>query len=124
MKYLLYTTICALFLALCSTAFAAKPQPSSISVPDTVYGSTVVATTVSNNGKYVYIQCYAPDFSGDYVYAAFFDVGSNGQTTVGPLASSLWTSGDADCKASVGYFKRNGWGNWVELASTNFHVAG
>jgi hypothetical protein len=96
-----------------------------ISVPDALYAGTTTAT-VNPGGTdvYVYVQCYTPDFGGDYVYAAFFPVDANNQAELGPLWSTLWPQGSASCQAQEGYFTRNGFGKWVDVATTTFRVNG
>ena len=96
-----------------------------ISVPDTVYAGTTTAT-VNPGGEdvYVFVQCYTPDFGGAYVYAAYFPVDGNNQAQVGPLWSTKWLGGDAACQAQEGYFTRNGFGRWVDVATTTFRVTG
>lgn len=111
-------------LFITSTAFAAKPSSGTITVPDAVHGGTTVATVTDNivrnntEGNYVLVQCYNPD----YVYAAYFAVDENNQALLGPLTSSLWTSGPANCVATEGYFTKMGWGKWVVIAQTTFNV--
>jgi hypothetical protein len=97
----------------------------TITVPDAEYGGTTTATVNPGGAEtYVFVQCYAPDFGGEYVYAAYFSVDSTNQAVIGPLWSTLWTQGDAACQAQEGYFTRNGFGRWESLATTTFHVAG
>ena len=94
-----------------------------VAVPDTTYGSTVVATATSGSeDRYVFVQCYTPNLGGDYVYAAYFQV-VDGQATVGPLWSTLWPRSDAECTAELGYATRDGWGKWSAFTSSTFHVA-
>jgi hypothetical protein len=87
------------------------------------YGGTTTAT-VNPGGTdvYVFVQCYAPNMDGKYVYAAYSPVNSRNVASIGPLASALWTSGGASCTAQEGYFTRNGFGKWVVSASTTFKV--
>lgn len=96
-----------------------------ISVPDAVWGGTTTAT-VNPGGESaeVFVQCYAPDFGGTYVYAAYFSVNASDQALIGPLWSTLWPQGAASCRAQEGYFKRAGFGRWVALATTTFSVSG
>lgn len=105
-----------------------EAAPASISVADSTYGATSIATVdgVNRNDAYVYVQCWAPDFAGDYVFAAFYAV-TGSEVTVGPFATgSTWsTSRPADCRAEAGFFKAQGFGDWKRLTnSTTFHVAG
>jgi hypothetical protein len=94
-------------------------------VPDAAYGGMTTATVNPGTADtYVLVQCYAPDFGGNYVYAAYFPVDANNHAEVGPLWSTLWPRGDASCTAQEGYFTRNGFGRWESLAATTFHVAG
>ena len=60
----------------------------------------------------MYVQCYAPDFGGEYVYAAFFPADANNQAQIGPLWSTVWPQSSAACQAQEGYFTRNGFGKW------------
>jgi hypothetical protein len=121
----------ALFAA--SPVLAGKGKPASgngpvtgvITVPDTQYAGTTTATVNPGGADtYVFVQCYAPDFGGTYVYAAYFPVDSSNHATVGPLWSTLWPQGNASCTAEEGYFTRNGFGRWESLAATTFHVTG
>ncbi len=96
-----------------------------ITVPDALYaGMTTATVNPGGANTYVFVQCYAPDFGGKYVYAAYFPVDSSNHAAVGPLWSTLWPQGDASCKAQEGYFTKNGFGRWVSLATTTFHVSG
>jgi len=113
-----------------SIAVAAKGGGASsvsghISVPDAVYGGMTTAT-VNPGGTdiYVYVQCYAPEFGGAYVYAAFFPADASNQAQIGPLWSTDWPQGNASCQAQEGYFTRNGFGKWVDVATTTFLVTG
>ncbi len=105
-------------------AFAAKPLSGVITVQVPVAHGETTGATVNPGGTdvYVFVQCYAPDFGGEYVYAAYFPVSADKTATIGPLASSLWKSGGASCRAQEGYFTRNGFGKWVALAKTTFTV--
>ena len=95
-----------------------------ISVPDAAYGGMTTATVNPGGANtYVFVQCYR-DSDGKYVYAAYFAVDSSNHASVGPLWSTLWPSGSASCTAQEGYFRRDGFGKWVSLASTTFRVAG
>lgn len=96
-----------------------------ITVADAAYGGMTTAT-VNPGGTdvYVYVQCYAPDFNGTYVYAAFFPVDANKQAQIGPLWSTLWPQGPASCQATEGSFTRNGFGKWDPVATTTFMVTG
>lgn len=80
--------------------------------------TTTVSVTPGGENVYVFVRCYNPEF----VYAAYFPVDSNGNATIGPLTSSLWASGGANAIAEEGYFRRDGFGRWVVLASTEFEV--
>lgn len=94
-----------------------------ITVADTEYaGMTTATVNPGGENVYVFVQCYTPDFGGEYVYAAYFPVDSNNQAQVGPLWSTLWLVGDASCQAQEGYFTRNGFGRWVVAATTTFRV--
>lgn len=107
-----------------NSVFAAKPASGHITVAEPVsYGGTTTAT-VNPGGSdvYVFVRCYTPDLDGAYVYAAYFPVSADNTAAIGPLASSLWTSGGASCTAEEGYFTRNGFGRWVVLASDRFAV--
>lgn len=96
-----------------------------ITVPDATYGGTTTAIVNPGGAEtYVFAQCYAPDFGGTYVYAAYFPVDAANQAQIGPLTSSLWQGGNASCRAQEGYFARAGFGRWVSLATTTFRVTG
>jgi hypothetical protein len=96
-----------------------------ITVSDAAYGGMTTATVNPGGADtYVFVQCYAPDFGGKYVYAAYFPVDANNQAAIGPLSSTLWPRGAASCSAQEGYFTRNGFGRWESLAATTFHVTG
>lgn len=105
----------------------ADAAPGIITVADTSYGSTSTAVVSGGgNAEYVYVQCWSPDLSGEYVFAAFYDVG-DGTVTVGPFATgSTWsTSAPADCRAEAGFFKAQGFGDWKRTTnSATFHVDG
>ena len=102
-----------------------KPATGVITVPDAAYGGTTTATVnPGGTNTYVFVQCYAPDFGGTYVYAAYFPVDSSNHAQLGPLWSTLWPQGNAACRAQEGYFTRNGFGRWESLATTTFRVAG
>ncbi len=127
-RWFVYLTILATMGLMAWPASAGKENanraPGVISVPDAVYGGSTVATVnPGGDGVYVFLQCYAPTFGGEYVHAKYFDVDANGQAAIGPLMSRLWLSGEADCTAQEGYFTRNGFGKWVVVAATTFHVA-
>ena len=102
---------------------ATETQAVYVSVPDSVYaGSTTAVAYPGGKDVYVFVQCYAPDFDGRYVYAAYFPVDGNNQAEIGPLWSSLWPNSGASCTAEEGYFTRDGFGKWKSLASTTFTV--
>jgi hypothetical protein len=121
----------AAVLALAITVFsaglgnAAKPESGQITVAEPVSHGGLTTATVNPGGAdvYVFVRCYTPDLDGAYVYAAYFPVGADQTAVIGPLASSLWTSGGASCIAEEGYFTRNGFGRWVLQASDHFSVA-
>ena len=130
MQRALVGVIASLMLMFAGTALAAKGGGGSvtghISVPDATYGGTTTATVNPGDpNTYVLVQCYAPDFGGSYVYAAYFPVDTaTKQATIGPLSSTLWARGAASCRAQEGYYTRNGFGRWVVLATTTFRVTG
>lgn len=105
----------------------AEAAPASIAVADTTYGSTSTATVLGGgNAEYVYVQCWAPDLAGEYVFAAYYEI-VDGSAVVGPFATgSTWsTSRPADCRAEAGFFKAQGFGDWKRVTnSTVFHVSG
>ena len=105
-------------------AVAAKPLNGVITVQQPVsHGATTTAAVHPGGANvYVFVQCYTPDFGGEYVYAAYFPVGADNSATIGPLWSTLWNSGGAACRAQEGYFTRNGFGRWVVEAQTTFSV--
>lgn len=116
----LLATVAAVALALLPAALAAP----TITVPDAVYGGTTVASVTNEHlNDVVFVQCYQSTFGGTYVYAAYFEV-FDGQATLGPLASTLWPGGDADCTAQHGWFTGRGFGAWKVIAETTFHVDG
>jgi hypothetical protein len=102
----------------------ANSATGHITVSDAVYGGMTTATLNPGGAVYAYVQCYAPDFGGEYVYAAFFPADANNQAQIGPLWSTLWPQGDAACQAQEGYFTRDGFGKWTVVATTTFHVTG
>jgi hypothetical protein len=92
----------------------------AISVADTAYADyTIAIVTPDEHQDYVFVQCYTPD--GTYVYAAWFDVIGT-EALIGPLWATTWPAGRADCRATLGYFMRDGWGRWKPLAETGFNV--
>ena len=99
------------------------PATGVITVADAEHAGTTTAT-VNPGGEnvYVFVQCYKPDFGGEYVFAAYYPADANNQALVGPLWSTLWLEGDASCQAQEGYFTRNGFGKWVVAATTTFRV--
>ena len=119
MKQLSVGLLLVVALVFAGGAVAAKggggngPATGVISVPDAAYGGMATATVNPGGADtYVFVQCYAPDFGGKYVYAAYVPVDANNQAAVGPLWSTLWPRGDASCQAQEGYFTRNGFGRW------------
>lgn len=106
------------------TASAARPVTGVISVELPVAHGETTTATVNPGGSdtYVRLRCYAPDLGGAFVYGRYFAVDSANHAILGPLASTLWTSGRASCIAEEGYFTRNGLGKWVILATTTFAV--
>ena len=112
--------VLAFLVLLPSAVYAARPESGQITVAEPVSHGGMTTATVNPGGAdvYVFVRCYAPDLDGAYVYAAYFPV----TAVIGPLASSLWTSGGASCIAEEGYFARNGFGRWVLLASDHFSV--
>ena len=94
-----------------------------ITVDDAVYGGMTTAdVNPGGTNTYVFVQCYVPDLDGAYVYARYFAVDDSNQAAIGPLWSTLWPNGPASCTAQEGYFRRDGFGRWVSLASTTFQV--
>lgn len=90
-------------------------------VPDGVYGETVLASAnLGGDGVYVLARCWLID--GTYVFAAYYPVVDN-TATLGPLAATTWSNARATCIGEEGYFKREGWGKWVKLATDTFEVA-
>ena len=130
MKRLQLGLILIFMLVFAGAAIAGKGGGSGavkgvITVPDATYAGTTTATVNPGGADtYVFAQCYAPDFGGSYVYAAYFPVDAANQATIGPLSSSLWPGGSASCRAQEGYFARAGFGRWVSLATTTFRVTG
>lgn len=113
----------ALFAALALALALAVPVSAAraITASDATYGGFTTATVTSQHGSdtYVFVQCYQ---SGDYVYAAYFPVDENSEAVIGPLASTLWPGGPADCLATEGWFTAQGFGAWKVIASTTFAV--
>lgn len=130
MKRLQLGLILVFMLVFAGAAIAAKGGGNGavkgvITVPDAAYaGMTTATVNPGGANTYVFVQCYAPDFGGTYVYAAYFPVDANNQAAIGPLWSTLWPQGDASCRAQEGYFTRNGFGRWVSEATTTFSVTG
>jgi len=101
------------------------PTTAVITVPDAEYaGMTTATVNRAGADMHVFVQCYAPDSGGTYVYAAYFPVDSSNHAAVGPLWSTLWPRGDASCQAQEGYFTRDGFGRWESVATTTFRVTG
>ena len=126
MKRLIVTALLAA-AALVAAPGAVQAAPTSLSVPDAVYGGTTTAT-VGGGGRaeYVYVQCYKPTFGGEYVFAAFYEI-IDGSAELGPFAtgSPHWNvSASADCTAQAGWFTARGFGVWKVAADTTFHVDG
>lgn len=131
----------AAVLALSGTAFAgnnrgggpSKPSSSSISLalPSGAAATSGAATSGPNYGDvvtfnvsttetqypYVNLLCYQNGTLVAEGWAGFFG-GALGSGAFG-LYSPQWTSGAADCTASL---EMNSHGRWKELASTSFHV--
>jgi hypothetical protein len=125
----------AAVLALSGTAFASnngggpnKSSSSSISLalpfgaaattgPN--YGNTVTfnVSTTATQYPYVNLQCFQNGALVGQGWAGFF-AGALGSEAFG-LYSPQWTSGAADCTASL---DMNVNGRWKVLASTSFHV--
>ncbi len=131
MKHTLTGLFLIFTLVFAGSAIAAKggggngPATGVITVPNAAYaGMTTATVNPGGADTYVFVQCYAPDFGGTYVYAAYFPVDANNQAVIGPLSSTLWLQGDASCQAQEGYFTRNGFGRWVSEATTTFRVTG
>lgn len=107
----------------------------SVYVANGTWNGTTTATIIGDLSTVkepkVYIECFKPSFDGQKIFAAFYDV-VNGSATVGPFYADgrnsnggvpLWGSPEkADCKATVGYVTRDGWGKWTALGSTTFVV--
>lgn len=117
----IFSILLVIVLLLGSTLSVNAKPLATIEASDGVYGgySEVIVSITGSlpntaTQPYVFGQCWNPD----YVWAAYFEVGE----PVGPLASSLWHGEAANCLATVGYFKRQGFGNWVPLGSDSFEV--
>lgn len=115
-------TLLALMIAMLAIAVPSfakgKPSSASLSVPGVnphaEYGSTV---TVNSDGggqadAFANISCYQ---DGVIVYSQWNSTGTS-QFTLGP--TQRWTSGDADCMASVQYLHKNG--RWRTMATYGF----
>jgi hypothetical protein len=77
-----------------------------------------IATTETAS-PYVGLKCFQSGATVGEAWEGFFD-GALGDRTF-TLASPLWTSGAADCTASLGSYVN---GRWKTLAATSFHVDG
>jgi hypothetical protein len=100
---------------------------SSVTVEDTSYGETSTATVegVKRNDAFVFVQCWTPDFEGEYVFAAYYAVVGDDPVTVGPFATgSTWsTPAPAQGRAQVGFFKARGFGDWKPITEpTTFDI--
>jgi hypothetical protein len=113
-------SLTALLVVVATPVVAAPRESSHITVDQPVaFGQTTMAhVNPGGTGVYVLTQCYLPD--GKYVFAAFSDVDSNNVSVVGPLSSSKWKSGAANCTAQEGSFAKNG--RWLVAAQTAFSV--
>lgn len=114
-----------------------KNSSYSISITDTTWNGYTAASVIGDVNSVkdpnVFVQCYKPTFDGLYVYAAYFPVINGIAANIGPMmadgrvyngGATLWGSPEAaDCKASLGYITRDGFGKWVELTSTTFRVS-
>ena len=130
----LATAALVLTLALVPAAFAGKGKPSSggsssITGPVVVvdnngnglanWGDTVAfnMSTTATAQPYVHLVCSGNGIGYDSwkgVFAGSLDTNWNFV-----LSSGGWTSGAADCTASLGMYTRHG---FKQLASTSFHV--
>ena len=86
-------------------------------IPNWADQVTFDVTTTAKN-PYVNVRCYQGEAFVYDGWAGFFDGAWFGQTFT--LSSSYWTSGDADCKARLVRFARNG--QERVLARLPFHV--
>ena len=90
----------------------------SITVPDGVFGGTVMATVNPGGNAMVYAQCFQ---GGELVFIQYAGLDSNNQAMLILGPTQAWQGGDADCTAEEGYFGNNG--RWRSIASTTFHVS-
>lgn len=83
------------------------------------YGDVVTFNVSTTETQYPYVNllCYQNGTLVAEGWAGFFD-GALGSGAFG-LYSPQWTSGAADCTATL---DMNSNGHWKELASTSFHV--
>lgn len=99
-------------------AEAAQP-PTSLEVPDGVFGSSVTATISPTSYRFAHAACEQIIDGGTVtVYEQWVTIVA-GQAVfqLGPTAK--WRSGDAVCVADVG--KLTG-GKWTAVVSDDFHV--
>lgn len=113
------------------TAAEAGRSKVGISVSDAGYADSVAAyvtgadsttakaaSTSDSSDYWVRASCSQ---NGTLVYKQTVRVsGGTATLTLGP--TRLWTSGSADCVATLGTF--NSRGRWKKSASTSFHVSG
>ena len=124
---LIFSTIFAVFgLVLTFSTFAAPKKKVNgsvtISAGTVMHGSTTtVAVSPTGTDNHVFIQCYSPDLTGTYVYAAYFPAKTS-PVTIGPLTATIWKNSDGACTADLGYFTRDGFGRWVSFAKASFSV--
>jgi hypothetical protein len=127
LRKLILVMVIILFLMLFVNLASAARYEGSISVADTVWGGTTTAIVDAPapprdaTDNYVFAQCWALD--GEYLYAAFFPI-VDGTSVLGPFKTgSTWTTSEsANCKATISFFRRDGFGKRVDLATTNFNV--
>lgn len=115
------------------TAFAGKPPSYSgtVSLPVLVadknasgamdQGDVVTFDITSTSGApYVQLECFQDGSRVLMGRKGYFDSSLDTNRNFG-LASGSWTSGAADCTASLVYYTKRG---WMKYASTDFHVDG
>ncbi len=123
-RVLLVAVVLVLAATLAVPAWAARPTKASISAdginPHATFGQNVEFTVTSSAERpWVYASCYQ---DGEWVYGEWHGLFDGYYTdpifTLGP--TQLWTGGDAECVAEVGYVARNG--RFRVQADTTFSV--
>ena len=101
----------------------AAPNHPTIDADDGTFGDVTVAIVTNTDLPFARATC---EQGGVIVYEEFASVeygsvlGGIAVFQLGPTA--LWTGGDADCEASVGYLRQHGKTLWRAVAVDTFHV--